>query len=118
MGTGNIYQTERVGFSSILLTKTVTCSRCITLPTLHISDSLLIEVFQWILAPGSKDSVFFIRPASDTTVGFSQSVNDKKKYWGYGFAEGWVGPSADWRFTKSSDGKYSRYSFSESVLVI
>ena len=78
---------------------------------LHNSDSLLIEIFQWDLTPASKDSVFFIKPASDTTVGFSQSVNKKEKYLSFGFAEGYVGPSADWRFTKSSDGKYSRYSF-------
>ena len=80
------------------------------LPLLN-SDSLLIEIFQWDLTPASKDSVFFIKPASDTTVGFSQSVNKKEKYLSFGFAEGYVGPSADWRFTKSSDGKYSRYSF-------
>jgi hypothetical protein len=109
MVTGSIlYPTEHVGFSSILSTKTVTCSKYITLVTLRISDSLLIEIFQWNFAPASKDSVFFIEPASDTSVGFSQSVNKKEKYQGYGFAEGYLGPSADWRFTKSSDGKHSR----------
>ena len=100
---------KHVGFSSILLTKTVTYSRYITFVTLHISDSLLIEISQWNLAPVSGDSVFSISPASDTTVGFSRSTNDK--YWGYGFAEGHLGPSANWKFTKSSDGKYSRYGF-------
>jgi choline dehydrogenase-like flavoprotein len=63
------------------------------------------DLFKWSLTPVSGDSVFTIRPASDTTVGFSQSAKDK--YWGYGFAEGHVGPSVNWRFTKSSDGKYS-----------
>lgn len=116
MATGNIYPTEHVGFSSIPLTKAVTCSRCITLLILHISDSLLIEIVQWNITPSYIKSLFYIRPASDTTVGFSQSLYDKEKYWGYGFAQGWVGPSADWRFTKSSDGKSSRYSSSEFVV--
>ena len=113
MATGNIYPTEHVGFSSILLTKTVTSSRYITFVTLHISDSLLIEISQWNLAPISAcgDSVFTIRPVSDTTVGFSQSVNNKGKDQGHGFAEGHVGPSANWKLTKSSDGKCSRHDF-------
>jgi hypothetical protein len=95
----------------------VTCSKYITCVTLHISDGLLIEISQWNLAPVSGDSVFTVSPASDTTVGFSQS-NDNSgtgKYWGYGFAEGFVGPSNNWKFTKSSDGKYSRYGFSVFV---
>ena len=116
MATGSIYPTEHVGFSSILLTKTVTYSRCITLVTLHISKHLLIEISQWVLTPVSGDSVFTIRPASDTTVGFSgfltDSLSNKEVYQAYyGFAEGRVGPSANWRFSKSSDGKHSRCGF-------
>jgi hypothetical protein len=123
MPTGSIYYPTEyaVGLNSFLLKKTVTCSRCITFSFLHISDNLLIEISQWNLTPvsGDSDSVFTIRPASDTTVGFSKSDDNKDKFDGpgNGRGEGHVGPSgANWKFTKSSDGNYSRYGFSMFVI--
>jgi hypothetical protein len=85
-----------------------------TFVTLHVSDSLLIGIYQWNLAPVSGNSnLFTIRPASETTVDFSKSVDNKDNY---GFAEGHVSPSdTNWRFTTSSHGKYSRYGFSMFV---
>ena len=83
----------------------------------NISDCLLIEISQWNLAPASGDSVFTIRPASNPTVGFTKNVDDPNKYGGCGFAQGYVGPSANWKFRTTTDKKASKYGFSESALV-
>lgn len=75
---------------------------------------LLIQISQWNISPVFTGAlnVFTISPASDTSVGFFYPVANEGKYWGYGFAKGRVGLSDSWRFKKSADGNYSRYSFS------
>ena len=55
--------------------------------------------------------MFTISPASEPSVGFAESPRDTK-FWGYGFAEGYVAPSALWRFTKNAKLECSRYGFS------
>ena len=116
MATGSIYPMEHVGFSSILLTRTVTYSRCVAFVT-HTPDGLLIQISQWNIAPVSSGAlnVFTISPASDKSVGFFFPVDNEGKYWGYGFAKGRVGLSDNWRFKLSADGNYSTYSFSMFV---
>lgn len=76
----------------------------------HTPDGLLIQIFQWNIAPVSSGAlnVFTISPASDTNVGFFYPLANEGK-WSY--AKGLVGLSDNWRFKKSTDGNYSRYGF-------
>ncbi|KDR79154.1 hypothetical protein GALMADRAFT_208619 [Galerina marginata CBS 339.88] len=48
----------------------------------------------------------------------SSTTDNPQKYWGYGFAQGQVGSSANWKITKSSDGKYSKIKIESTSYVL
>jgi hypothetical protein len=76
---------------------------------LHMSDKIsLMGTSQWHIGPVANDSdVFTIRPAYDTDLGLVSS--EPQKVDDYGFPQGQLGSSANWKITKSADGKYSKY---------
>jgi len=67
---------------------------------------------QWYILPvAEKPNTFTIIPAydDDNNLVSSESSDNKEKYLGYGFAQGNECKSGDWKFTKSEDGKYSKF---------
>ncbi|KAK7463480.1 hypothetical protein VKT23_006829 [Stygiomarasmius scandens] len=91
--------------------------RWVQLATVDESTKPSSIQFKWNIAPiaGSQDT-FTIRPAYDTDIGLVSTTDNGNKYWGYGFVQGQVGSSANWKITKSSDGKYSKIKIESYVL--